>query len=313
VFLRAGGAAEIGRLQIGPEIAFSTVADGDSSAFSRTTSSLEVTVGARYRWGIFQAGLAAGAGLTHGVGTPPFRMLATIEIALPFGPTTPAEGGRGAADSPAEQKREAGAVTGLAPTQAERPASLPPPPPAPRPDRDTDGIPDAEDHCPDEAGPADADPLKNGCPRDTDGDGVNDAQDACPTEKGPRTSDPKTNGCPTSIRIQGSQIVILQQVEFESGKDTIVASSFALLREVADVLAQHPEIARVAVDGHTDDRWLTDHGVDARRLEARGFGPRRPIADNKTTEGRAKNRRVEFQIRKRTELGEAGWVSGPIE
>jgi len=60
-------------------------------------------------------------------------------------------------------------------------------------------------------------------------------------------------------------------------------------------------------------RWLTEKGIDARRLEARGFGPRRPIADNKTDAGRSQNRRVEFQIRKRTDKGEAGWTDGPVE
>ena len=64
------------------------------------------------------------------------------------------------------------------------------------------------------------------------------------------------------------------------------------------MIKEHAEITRVAVDGHTDNvgqdkanlalsrrralavvRWLVDHGIDERRLEARGFGARRPIAD----------------------------------
>ena len=59
--------------------------------------------------------------------------------------------------------------------------------------------------------------------------------------------------------------------------------------------------------------WLTDHGVDARRLEARGFGPRQPIADNGTEAGRQQNRRVEFNILRRTPEGEAGWQDGDLE
>jgi OOP family OmpA-OmpF porin len=60
-------------------------------------------------------------------------------------------------------------------------------------------------------------------------------------------------------------------------------------------------------------RWLIARGVDARRLETRGFGPRRPIADNGTEEGRAANRRVEFQILRRTTEGADGWIDGPLE
>ncbi|WP_437591722.1 OmpA family protein [Sorangium sp. So ce1000] len=173
---------------------------------------------------------------------------------------------------------------------------------------------------------------RHGCPPDTDGDGIPNAEDACPYERGKPSEDRATHGCPFAVRIEGSQIVILQQVQFPTGRAEIEPESFELLSEVAAVLEEHPEIARVAVDGHTDNQgsaqanlglsqrralavvaWLTAHGIDARRLEARGFGARRPIADNHTRDGRARNRRVEFQIRKRTDEGAAGWKDGPLE
>jgi len=43
---------------------------------------------------------------------------------------------------------------------------------------------------------------------------------------------------------------------------------------------------------------LIDHGIDASRVRARGYGPARPVADNKTPEGRANNRRVEIVVEK---------------
>ena len=173
---------------------------------------------------------------------------------------------------------------------------------------------------------------KHGCPADTDGDGIPNAADACPYERGKPSEDKATHGCPFAVRIDGSQIVILQQVQFPTGRAEIEPESFELLTEVAAVLEEHPEIARVAVDGHTDNQgsaqanlslsqrralavvaWLTAHGIDARRLEARGFGARRPLADNRTSDGRARTRRVEFQIRRRTDEGAAGWRDGPLE
>ena len=44
--------------------------------------------------------------------------------------------------------------------------------------------------------------------------------------------------------------------------------------------------------------YLAGHGVDRLRMEAIGFGPKRPIADNRTNVGREENRRVEFYITK---------------
>jgi outer membrane protein OmpA-like peptidoglycan-associated protein len=185
-------------------------------------------------------------------------------------------------------------------------------------DRDKDGVPDAEDACPDVAGSRNADPKKNGCPGDRDGDGIADDKDACPDEKGPADPDPQKNGCPKDVRVTEGQIVILQQVEFDTGKATIRAVSNGLLDNVANVLREHPEIARVEVQGHTDNRGsneqntvlsqqradavlnaLVKRGIDKGRLTAQGYGPTKPIMSNVTTMGRQKNRRVEFHILER--------------
>jgi OmpA-OmpF porin, OOP family len=64
------------------------------------------------------------------------------------------------------------------------------------PDRDGDGIPDAEDACPDVPGVPDPLPKLNGCPADRDNDGIPDGEDACPDQIGTPNPDPKKNGCP---------------------------------------------------------------------------------------------------------------------
>lgn len=182
------------------------------------------------------------------------------------------------------------------------------------PDGDGDGIVDNLDACPTVKGVADADPKKNGCPKDTDNDGIPDETDACPTEPGKADPDPAKNGCPL-VHLTATGIVILEQVQFETGKDKIKPESDDLLSKVAKVFVDHPELKKVLVEGHTDDRgnkvankllserratavkkWLVKHGVDAKRLESKGFGQDKPIAPNTTDEGRQKNRRVEFKI-----------------
>jgi OOP family OmpA-OmpF porin len=184
------------------------------------------------------------------------------------------------------------------------------------PDRDGDGIPDAEDACPDVAGVKSDDPKKNGCPlpKDTDGDGITDDVDACPEEKGPPDPDPKKNGCPR-VHVTEKEISILEQVQFDTAKATIKKVSDGLLDEVAGVVKAHPEIKKIEVQGHTDDRGvrlqnqslsqqradavikaLIKRGIDKKRLTAKGYGQDQPIADNTTDEGRQKNRRVQFNI-----------------
>src|SRR4051812_11568292 len=178
-------------------------------------------------------------------------------------------------------------------------------------DRDGDGVPDSEDLCPDQPGPA----ALDGCP-DDDGDGIPNREDKCPKEPGP----PENDGCPLRpgeavIGIGSRRILLKDSVNFDTGKDTIKKDSLPLLDEVAKLLQEHPEMKRVRVEGHTDNvggaaynkelsarraaavvRYLIGKGVDRSRLVAAGYGFEQPIASNGTALGRAKNRRVAFTI-----------------
>lgn len=202
---------------------------------------------------------------------------------------------------------------------------------APAPDRDGDGVPDKTDACIDSRGVASPEPLLNGCPEsaaDRDDDGIPDDHDACPSVAGKPTYDPATHGCPKppapvappapvvpSAQLAEQQIVIGQQVEFETESPVLRAESEKVLGEVARILAEHPELELIEVQGHTDNQgtpehnhelaqaraasvveWLVAHGVERRRLQPRGYGAERPIADNADEQGRQKNRRVELHI-----------------
>ena len=157
------------------------------------------------------------------------------------------------------------------------------------------------------------DQANKGCPPDRDGDGVPDAKDNCPDEPG----DKANQGCKKKqlAKISDKGIEIIGKVFFKTNSDQLQPRSFPLLDNVASVLNKHPEIKSIQVEGHTDIRgpleynlglslrraesvvrYLVKHGVKAARLTAVGFGPKRPIKTNDTKEGRAANRRVEFNF-----------------
>ena len=189
----------------------------------------------------------------------------------------------------------------------------------PDPDNDADGITDRLDQCPDEPEDKDGFADDDGCPDcDNDGDGVPECPqviDQCPAEPA-QTAD----GCPqkyTMIVVTKDKIELKQTVYFDTKKATIKRVSFPLLDEVALALADNPTI-KVRIEGHTDSqgtdksnlklsknraasvrKYLIGKGVAADRMDAQGFGEGVPIADNRTADGRAQNRRVEFFITSR--------------
>ncbi|MEZ4363747.1 MAG: OmpA family protein [Kofleriaceae bacterium] len=180
----------------------------------------------------------------------------------------------------------------------------------PDPDNDGDHTLDARDRCPNEAGPAE----NGGCPdRDRDGDGVIDRLDNCPDERGPLGN----RGCAKKqlVVLRDGRLEILDIIYFAIDRDEILKRSFALLDNVAAVIKAHPELTSVEIEGHTDSlgddaynkdlsqrraaavqRFLESRGVRAGLLHATGHGEERPVADNATKAGRAKNRRVEFKL-----------------
>ncbi|MFC1684157.1 OmpA family protein [Pseudomonadota bacterium] len=167
-------------------------------------------------------------------------------------------------------------------------------------DSDGDGVTDDKDRCP--GTPRGAAVDRHGCELDSDGDGVVDSKDKCPgTPAGVKVN---SMGCPPAV--------ILKGVNFELNSAKLTAKSTSVLNTVAESLRGRPDVT-VIIAGHTDNTgndnynmdlsqrraqsvvdYLVSKGANAAKLSAKGYGEERPIASNKTTEGRAENRRVEM-------------------
>ena len=178
-------------------------------------------------------------------------------------------------------------------------------------DSDQDGVYDYMDECPETPAVARNFVDSVGCFLDTDGDGVYDYEDQCPTIAGVKAN----LGCPEIKReVRNLLKKAMSGIQFENAKATIKPNSYKILNDIAKIFIDNPTYI-VEVQGHTDNvgkydynmdlserraqavrTYLINQGVPAERLTAHGYGPDRPIDDNKTKAGRAKNRRVEFNI-----------------
>lgn len=143
---------------------------------------------------------------------------------------------------------------------------------------------------------------------DSDRDGVPDQADQCPGTLAGLATD--NRGCaatsPQALRLEG--------VTFELNSAQLTASALETLRGVAEALRGEPNL-RAEIAGHTDSSgaddynlrlsqqradsvltYLASQGIERSRLVARGYGEAQPVADNGSTAGRDRNRRVEFRV-----------------
>jgi len=118
------------------------------------------------------------------------------------------------------------------------------------------------------------------------------------------------------IKYDLPEVVVLENVTFETNKSTIRPSSFLMLDRVAELLKNKKNMV-IEISGHTDDvgetaanqklsegramsvkKYLESKGARQDQITAVGYGKTKPIADNKTPAGKAKNRRIEIKILK---------------
>lgn len=170
--------------------------------------------------------------------------------------------------------------------------------------------------------------LTNPLNADTDGDGLRDGDEVNRHKTNPKNTDTDNgsvgdgvevgrgtdplNGGDDKPKVAVGESIVLEGIVFKTGSAEISAESETVLENVYDVFSKHPEIF-VEIQGHTDntgskklntklsqDRadavkaWLTSKGIAAERITTVGYGPDKPIAPNTTSEGRQKNRRIEF-------------------
>ncbi|MBF0154666.1 MAG: OmpA family protein [Magnetococcales bacterium] len=169
-------------------------------------------------------------------------------------------------------------------------------------DSDGDGVTDDRDQCP--GTPAGVAVDAKGCPKeqprkdgDSDGDGVLDSKDKCP-------------GTPKGAKVNETGCWVLEDLHFDTDSAKVDARSHGQLDAAANVLKGNAAL-KVEIQGHTDDRgtdpynmvlskkrseavrnYLVGKGIAANRLSTSGFGESQPVAENRTAQGRAKNRRV---------------------
>jgi len=140
---------------------------------------------------------------------------------------------------------------------------------------------------------------------------VNDDEDRCPDVPGTAAN----HGCPdVPANVSKTIATAAQNIQFMTGTAKLSTKSNAPLNRVVAILNENPTV-KLSIEGHTDnagddaknqqlsdDRaaavkaYFVSKGISEDRITSEGFGETRPIAENTTAAGRAKNRRVEIKV-----------------
>jgi outer membrane protein OmpA-like peptidoglycan-associated protein len=188
-------------------------------------------------------------------------------------------------------------------------------------DNDADGLADAQDMCPNEPEDKDGFQDADGCPDlDNDNDGIADAKDRCPNDPETINGNKDDDGCPDpgdpQVVVSYERIEMLDAIQFSGTK--IASRSYNVLGQLAATLRAHTEIVRVRVTSHvnpsadaerdqdiTDTRaaavreWLVQWGIADKRIEARGFGGKKPVVKPDARNAAQLNDRIEIIIMER--------------
>jgi OmpA-OmpF porin, OOP family len=190
----------------------------------------------------------------------------------------------------------------------------------PDPDNDRDKVPDVDDLCPNDAEDRDGFEDEDGCPDvDNDKDRILDRDDKCPNEPETYNGFEDDDGCPDKGRVvvtYGCGDGIIDHIFFRRHSAEIVIYSRPILDAIAATLKGNPQILLVEVSGHTDAterdaaslsaaraRAVRDAlialGVSPDRLSLGAYGASRPLDRKRSEKALRKNRRVDFEIKRR--------------
>ncbi len=185
-------------------------------------------------------------------------------------------------------------------------------------DNDADGVLDAADDCPLEPEDFDGFADDDGCPEpDNDEDGILDADDQCPEEPETLNGIEDDDGCPDEglIEMRNDRIVLEERVLFDFQRARVKRRARPIVDAIVELVRQHPDWARMRIEGHADVRGdqeynqelserrarnvvraLVEAGLPPELLESVGFGSSRPRDRRQNEDAHARNRRVEFVL-----------------